>query len=152
MPTSIGRDDGLRLQDAWVTAAVRCAPPANKPTTQERDQCLPWSVRELRLLTQARVLLCLGAFAWDAALRLRSALDVQSARPIGGGSAPAVARARPKFAHGAVSQGARLALLGCYHPSQQNTFTGRLTEAMLDQVLLTARALAGLAPPEPADA
>jgi uracil-DNA glycosylase len=152
VPTSVGRDDGLRLQDAWVTAAVRCAPPANKPTTQERDQCLPWSVRELRLLGQARVLFCLGAFAWDAALRLRAQVDVQTDGPVGGGPARGAARERPKFAHGAVSQGARLSLLGCYHPSQQNTFTGRLTEEMLDQVLLVARELAGLAPPAPTDA
>jgi uracil-DNA glycosylase family 4 len=152
VPTSVGRDDGLRLRDAWVTAAVRCAPPANKPTTQERDQCLPWSVRELRLLGQAMVLLCLGAFAWDAALRLRAQVDVRTDGPVGGGPARGVARERPKFAHGAVSQGARLSLLGCYHPSQQNTFTGRLTEAMLDQVLLSAREMAGLAPPAPTDA
>jgi uracil-DNA glycosylase family 4 len=145
LPTSVGRDDGLRLHDAWVTAAVRCAPPANKPTTQERDQCLPWSLRELRLLGDARVLLCLGAFAWDAALRLRAQLDVPADRPVGGPSQGA-ARGRPKFAHGAISQGARLSLLGCYHPSQQNTFTGRLTEEMLDRVLLSAREMAGLAP------
>ncbi len=145
-PTSTGRDDGLRLRDAWVTAAVRCAPPANKPTGQERDECLPWSLRELRLLPQARVLLCLGAFAWDAALRLRASLEsgaeVGVAAPARGARAP-----RPKFAHGAVSEGGALALLGCYHPSQQNTFTGRLTEAMLDEVLLAARKLAGLAVP-----
>ena len=98
------------------------------------------------------VLLCLGAFAWDAALRLRAQLDVPTDGPGGGGPARGIARGRPKFAHGAVAEGARLSLLGCYHPSQQNTFTGRLTEAMLDQVLLVARELAGLAPPAPTDA
>ena len=73
-PTSVHRDDGLRLQDAWIAAAVRCAPPANKPTPQERDECLPWSVAELEHLSDLRVVVCLGAFAWDAALRLRAAL------------------------------------------------------------------------------
>ncbi len=138
VPTSTSRNDGLKLRGAWVTAAVRCAPPANKPTRQEADRCLPWSVRELSLLSRARVLLCLGAFAWDAALRLRGSLEAQDA-------APAVRpRARPKFAHGAICEGARLSLLGCYHPSQQNTFTGRLTEAMLDEVLHKGREMAGL--------
>lgn len=155
-PTSTGRHDGLRLRDAWVTAAVRCAPPANKPTGQERDACLPWSLSELRLLRQARVLLCLGGFAWDAALRLRASLD--AAAPAAGApdaGAPAARGARaakPKFAHGAVAEGRALSLLGCYHPSQQNTFTGRLTETMLDEVLLKARELAGLALPARADA
>jgi uracil-DNA glycosylase len=156
-PTSTGRDDGLRLRDAWVTAAVRCAPPANKPTGQERDSCLPWSLSELRLLRQARVLLCLGGFAWDAALRLRASLDAGApgapGAPGAGGPAARGARAaKPKFAHGAVAEGRALSLLGCYHPSQQNTFTGRLTETMLDEVLLAARELAGLALPARADA
>ena len=142
IPTSRSVDDGLRLRGAWVSAAVRCAPPANKPTSAERDRCLPWSVRELRLLRQAKVLLCLGGFAWEAALRLRALL---SSDPDGG------RRARPKFSHGAVEEGSPLTLLGCYHPSQQNTFTGRLTEAMLDEVLLEARDLAGLHPSGPTD-
>jgi uracil-DNA glycosylase family 4 len=119
-PTSTARDDGMRLRDCWITAAVRCAPPANRPTPAERDACLPWAERELELLPRARVILCLGAFAWDAALRLRPQ------------------RPKPRFAHGAESA----PLLGCYHPSQQNTFTGRLTEEMLDAVLLRARELA----------
>lgn len=136
MPTSISRDDGLRLRDAWVTAAVRCAPPGNKPTTAERDQCLPWSIRELRLLSEVRVLLCLGGFAWDVALKLRAQL---AAEPAQGSRAP-----RPRFGHGALSEGEHLSLLGCYHPSQQNTFTGRLTEQMLDEVLARAREIAGL--------
>ncbi len=140
-PTSVARGDGLRLFDTWVTAAVRCAPPANRPTGQERDRCLPWSVRELSLLPQARVIVCLGAFAWDAALRLRAALDAD---------APRLRTPRPAFAHGAVAEAQSLTLIGCYHPSQQNTFTGRLTEPMIDSVLCKARELSGLpasAPP-----
>jgi uracil-DNA glycosylase len=156
VPTSVSRDDGLRLRDAWVTAAVRCAPPANKPSPQERDQCLRWSLRELRLLQSAKVMLCLGAFAWDAALRLRAQLESEAQKspegsssapegsPAIGSSAALAPRGRPRFAHGARSGGARLALLGCYHPSQQNTFTGRLTERMLDEVLDQARQIAGL--------
>jgi uracil-DNA glycosylase len=131
-PTSVGREDGLELRDAWISAAVRCAPPANRPTPLERDTCLPWSVRELGLLSEVRVVLCLGAFAWDAALRLTSAVLAPAA------PAP---RPRPQFGHGAELVGERYTLLGCYHPSQQNTFTGRLTEAMIDSVLLRARAL-----------
>jgi uracil-DNA glycosylase family 4 len=131
---STSRDDGLVLRDAWITAAVRCAPPANRPTTDERDACLPWSVRELRLLTNARVVLCLGAFAWDAALRLTTALA-------GDGAAPP--RPRPRFSHGAELSARPYWMIGCYHPSQQNTFTGRLTAPMIDAVLLRARELAG---------
>jgi uracil-DNA glycosylase len=127
-PTSTAVDDGLELRDCWVTAAVRCAPPANKPTPGERDRCLPFAVRELALLGEVRVIVCLGAFAWDAALRLRAASGEPPLRP------------RPRFGHGAESA----PLLGCYHPSQQNTFTGRLTETMTDSVLLRARALADL--------
>ncbi len=129
-PLSRDRDDGLRLSDAWITAAVRCAPPANRPTPAERDACLPWAVREAGLLENARVLLCLGAFAWDAALRLVAELAVPVPRP------------RPRFGHAAELAGERYTLLGCYHPSQQNTFTGRLTEAMIDAVLARARELA----------
>jgi uracil-DNA glycosylase family 4 len=126
-PSSTTRDDGLHLREAWVTAAVRCAPPANKPTPQERDACLPWSVRELELLPRVRAIVCLGAFAWDAALRLN-------------GAPP---RPRPRFGHGAEHAGAHSTLIGCYHPSQQNTFTGRLTEPMIDAVLTRACELAG---------
>jgi len=129
-PTSVSRDDGLRLRRAWITAAVRCAPPANRPTSEERDRCLPWSARELELLPHVRVLVCLGAFAWDAALLLPGA--------------PRTRGRRPRFAHGAEQPGEAFTLLGCFHPSQQNTFTGRLTEPMLDAVLLRARELAGL--------
>jgi len=135
-PASIARDDGLELRDAWVTAAVRCAPPANRPTPVERDACLSWSVAELALLPRAGVILCLGAFAWDAALRMRVAAGLKPLRP------------RPAFGHGVIAApDDGPALLGCYHPSQQNTFTGRLTPAMLDAVLLRARELVGLAGP-----
>jgi uracil-DNA glycosylase family 4 len=133
-PGSRERDDGLALSDAWITAAVRCAPPANRPTPQERDRCLPWSVAELRLLADVRVVVCLGAFAWDAALRLTAALaDPPSPPP----------RPRPRFGHGAELLRERYSLLGCFHPSQQNTFTGKLTEPMIDAVLERARELVG---------
>ena len=124
-PASVARDDGLRLIGCRMTAAVRCAPPANRPTPEERARCLPYLRREIDLCPGARVLLALGAVGWDAALR---ALD-----------AP---RPRPRFGHGAeapVSDGRWL--LGSYHPSQQNTFTGRLTPAMLDEVLARAATL-----------
>jgi uracil-DNA glycosylase len=129
--TSVSLDDGLRLQGAWITAAVRCAPPANKPTPQERDNCLPWTVAELGHLTELRAVVCLGAFAWDAALRLRATLGHPPPRP------------RPRFGHEAVfADDAWLTLIGCFHPSQQNTFTGKLTEPMLDSVFALARKLA----------
>jgi len=130
--SSIDRDDGLELRDARVSAAVRCAPPANKPTPAEREQCAPWSVQELKLLSRVRVVLCLGGFAWDAALRLRAELRGPDAPP---------PRPKPRFGHGAELAGTPLTLLGCYHPSQQNTFTGRLTEPMIDTVLARAREL-----------
>jgi uracil-DNA glycosylase family 4 len=136
-PVSRRRGDGLLLTDAWITAAVRCAPPANRPTPPERDACLPWSVHELRLLNEVGVVLCLGAFAWDAALRLTSALTDPPAPP---------QRPRPRFGHGAECRGGRYSLIGCYHPSQQNTFTGRLTEPMIDSVLQRARVLASPPP------
>jgi uracil-DNA glycosylase family 4 len=132
-PVAVSRDDGLRLRDAWVTAAVRCAPPANKPTPVERDTCLPWTVREIELLPHLEVVVCLGQFAWDAALRLRVACGAPVARP------------KPRFGHGAeYDDGEWLPLLGCFHVSQQNTFTGTLTEPMIDEVLARARDLAGL--------
>jgi uracil-DNA glycosylase len=130
-PTSRHRGDGLELRDAWMTAAVRCAPPGNRPTPAERDTCLPWSARELELLANVRVLLCLGGFAWDAALRLIGAIA-------GGAPTP---RPRPRFSHGAELTAGRYTLVGCYHPSQQNTFTGRLTGAMLDEMLVRVRDL-----------
>jgi uracil-DNA glycosylase len=128
---SRSREDGLRLHGCWVAAAVRCAPPANRPTPAERDGCLPYLVRELELLERARVIVCLGGFAWDAALRALSSLGSELPRP------------RPRFGHGSETTVGGLKLLGCYHPSQQNTFTGRLTEPMIDAVLARARELGG---------
>jgi uracil-DNA glycosylase family 4 len=122
-PTSVSRDDGLALTDCFISAAVRCAPPANRPTTAERDNCLPYFGSELEVLTRVRAIVCLGGFAWDAALRVL-------------GGAP---RPRPKFAHGAEVVLRRRTLIGCYHVSQQNTFTGRLTEPMLDAIFARAR-------------
>ena len=126
-PSSVDRADGLVLHDAWVTAPVRCAPPDNKPTTTERDNCVPWLEAELELLDRARVLVCLGGFAWGVMHRLLAAAGV------------AVPRPRPSFGHGVVSETPGLLLIGSYHPSQQNTFTGRLTEEMLDAVFAQAR-------------
>jgi uracil-DNA glycosylase family 4 len=129
---SVSRNDGLRLRGCWVTAAVRCAPPANKPTPEERDTCLPYLGQELRLLKRARVLVCLGSFAWAAGLRTLDQMGLGLPRP------------RPRFGHGSEAPIGEYALLGCFHPSQQNTFTGKLTEPMLDGVLRRARELAGL--------
>jgi uracil-DNA glycosylase family 4 len=133
-PSSTAREDGLRLRDLRITAAVRCAPPANKPTPEERELCLPWTVRELELLGDVRVLLCLGAFAWDATLRLLVASGAL-AQPL---------RPKPRFGNGVEVAAGSYTLLGCFHPSQQNTFTGKLTEPMIDAVLIRARELSGL--------
>jgi uracil-DNA glycosylase len=130
-PTSVARDDGLRLTGVWVCAAVRCAPPANRPLPEERDNCLPYLVRELALLESVRVIVALGSFGWDAALRGLAAAGEPRVRP------------RPKFGHGAQAEIGRFTLLGCFHPSQQNTFTGKLTEPMIDDVLGRAKELAG---------
>ena len=137
-PTSVDADDGLALQGAYVAAAVRCAPPANKPTPEERDRCLPYLVRELDLLADIRVLVVLGQFAYDVCARM---LGV---------------RPRPRFGHlvevpvpvpvpvpGPVSGPPPRVVLCSYHPSQQNTFTGKLTSEMLDAVFVRARQLAG---------
>ena len=129
-PTSVTRDDGLTLTGCYITAAVRCAPPANRPLPAERDNCLPYLVRELALLASLRVIVCLGGFAWDVALRALAAHGAVAPRP------------RPRFGHGASAAVDRFTLLGSYHPSQQNTFTGRLTEAMMDEVLARAKSLA----------
>jgi uracil-DNA glycosylase family 4 len=123
-PTSVTADDGLELKGAFVAAAVRCAPPANKPLPSERDNCLPYAAEELELLTELKAIVCLGSFAWDAAARLLSV------------------KPKPKFGHGAEHHAGDLTLIGCYHPSQQNTFTGKLTEEMLDAVFRRARELA----------
>ncbi len=123
-PTSTAIDDGLRLTDAWITAPVRCAPPANKPTTDERDRCRPYLERELALLGKAKVLLALGGFGYQV---LATHLGI---------------RPRPAFGHGVeVPLPDGRTVLTSYHVSQQNTFTGTLTEAMLDQVLARARTL-----------
>ncbi len=134
-PTSVDIDDGLRLTDARVMAAVRCAPPANKPTPEERGTCAPWLARELELLPNLAVIVVLGQFGWNALW------------PVLAGQSYAIPRPRPRFGHGAhvvIDNPARgpLHVLGCYHVSQQNTFTGVLTEVMLDSVLQRARALA----------
>jgi uracil-DNA glycosylase family 4 len=127
-PTSTHRNDGLHLSDCYITACVRCAPPGNRPSPDERENCLPYLVEELRLLTRVGVLVCLGGFAWDGVLRVVQALGW-------------TLRRRPRFGHGAEAALGPYTLLGCYHPSQRNTFTGRLTVAMLDQVLARSRAL-----------
>jgi uracil-DNA glycosylase len=131
-PQSRWRDDGLELRDAYVTATVRCAPPANKPTPRERDNCLPYLERELALLDRCRVLVALGSFGWDGILRAARALAEEVPRP------------RPRFGHGAEVEVGRWKLLGCYHPSQQNTFTGKLTLPMTDAIFERARELADL--------
>ena len=122
-PTSVSSDDGLALHDCYVAAAVRCAPPANKPSPDERNACLPYLRREIDLLPNTRVLLALGHFAYDVAAK-----EFDVARP------------RPRFGHGATAAGRRpdggpLTIVCSYHPSQQNTFTGTLTEAMFDAVM-----------------
>jgi uracil-DNA glycosylase len=130
-PASVALGDGLRLDGAFVGAAVRCAPPANKPLPSERDACLPYAAEELGLLANVRVVVCLGQFGWDAACRLLGAT-----------------RPKPRFGHGAehaLADGRRL--LATFHPSQQNTFTGKLTEPMLDAVFARARELTEAATP-----
>jgi uracil-DNA glycosylase family 4 len=131
-PESVAIGDGLGLKDAWVTASVRCAPPDNKPTTEERDRCEPFLIRELALLTEVRAIVALGAFGWNGALRALSAGGAELPKP------------RPKFGHGAEVTLGAITLVGSYHVSQQNTFTGRLTEPMLDAVFARAREAAGL--------
>lgn len=123
-PVSRRADDGLTLTDVYIAAAVRCAPPANKPTTLERDTCAPFLVREMALLANIRVVLALGAFGWDAALR---SFAVAGHEPSAG--------VKPRFGHGAEARIGPYVLLGSYHPSQQNTFTGRLTALMFDAVI-----------------
>ena len=126
-PTSIHADDGLQLKNAYIAAAVRCAPPQNKPTTTERDRCLPFLVRELALLPNVRVVIALGKFAYDVIA------------PLVG-----VPRRRPAFGHGVEAPAADGRIVLCsFHPSQQNTFTGKLTEPMFDAIFTRASALAG---------
>ncbi len=136
LPTSSHHADGQQLLHTRMLAAVRCAPPANKPTPQERDACAPWFDRELALVrNDVRVILALGLFAWRSSLQAL----VRS-----GDLEPAARRSAPTFGHGAKVETEGLILLGSYHPSQQNTFTGRLTPAMMDDVLAVAVGLAGL--------
>jgi len=125
-PTSVAPDDGLELHGAYVAAVNRCAPPGNKPTPEERDRCLPYLEREIVALTELRSIVALGAFAWDGILRALAALGHAMPRP------------KPRFGHGAEVTVGPYRLVGCFHPSQQNTFTGKLTPEMLDEVLLTA--------------
>ncbi|RZS37033.1 uracil-DNA glycosylase family 4 [Herbihabitans rhizosphaerae] len=136
-PTSTHAEDGLSLRHTRITAPVKCAPPANKPTPQERDNCRPWLARELALLRPTlRALVVLGGFGWQATL------------PVLSDACWSVPSPRPKFGHGAhvelpaTDGGAPLHMLGCFHVSQQNTFTGRLTPAMLEKVLEQAKAFA----------
>lgn len=117
---SISRDDGLTLHNAWVTSAVRCAPPANKPTPGERKKCSSFLTRELEMLTNIKVIICLGSFSFQAIC------DELKIRP------------RPKFGHGVVVARAKYKIVCSYHPSQQNTFTGKLTEKMFDGIFETA--------------
>jgi uracil-DNA glycosylase family 4 len=130
-PRSVHKGDGLQLTGAYVTAAVRCAPPANKPTPGERDRCGTYLVRELEILDRLSVVVALGSFAWDAVLRAHVAGGGERVSP------------KPRFGHGAHTPLGDLRLIGCYHPSQQNTFTGRLTESMTDGIFERARSLAG---------
>lgn len=123
---SLHRNDGLRLIGVYVTAVVRCAPPANRPAPEERDTCLPYLERELELLKDCRTIVALGGFAWDGALRALGHLGKEIPRP------------KPRFGHGAEAAVEDWTLIGCYHPSQQNTFTGRLTEPMLDAIFARA--------------
>ena len=127
---STHRGDGLRLRDAYIAAAVRCAPPANRPTPTERDRCLPYLQRELALLERIKVIVTLGSFGWNATLKVLAWSGVEIPRP------------RPRFAHAAEAPIGPYVLLGSYHPSQQNTFTGKLTEAMMDTVFERALAIA----------
>ena len=125
-PVSERRGDGLKAIDLWVTAPVKCAPPANKPLPSERDNCAPYLVRELAALDRVRVVLALGAFGWDAALTTFAGLGAVVPRP------------KPRFGHGNEARVGPWTLLGCYHVSQQNTFTGKLSRPMLDAVLQRA--------------
>ena len=128
-PTSVHRDDGLRLIDAYVSAVVKCAPPANKPTTDERDRCLPYLLGELEILRPVKVIVALGNFGWEGALRTLSARGIEIPKP------------KPRFGHLAEETIGPYRLLGSFHPSQQNTFTGKLTEGMMDAVFSRAREL-----------
>ena len=136
--TSTGREDGLRLLSTYIGAVNRCAPPENRPTTVERDACLPYLVREIDALDELRVIVALGSYAWDGALRALASLGHDH-------------RPKPRFSHGAEAEVGPFTILGTYHPSQRNTFTGTLTPEMLDAVFERAGELAGLREPRSAD-
>ena len=128
--TSTDRNDGLQLEDCLITAAAHCAPPENKPTPEEMAQCQPYFLDELGRLKRLRVVVCLGQMGFNTYLRARKELGMENPKPA------------PKFGHGNTTElGGGIALIGSYHPSQQNTFTGRLTEQMLDDVFRRARKL-----------
>jgi len=132
-PTSVSADDGLELRNAWVAAAVRCAPPANKPTTEERDTCRPWLIRELQFLwPTVRAVVVLGGFGWAALWPALRAAGVELPKRV------------PAFGHGGEVEFDGRTVIGCYHVSQQNTFTGRLTEPMLDGIFSRAVDLASV--------
>jgi uracil-DNA glycosylase family 4 len=133
-PRATAVDDGLELQDVFVSAAVRCAPPANKPTVQERDACRPWLDEELNLLAQLRVVVVLGSFSYIQTLKVLGDRGLDVPKP------------RPRFGHGVEVDLGALTLIASYHPSQQNTFTGKLTEPMFDGIWQRARALTGRRP------
>jgi uracil-DNA glycosylase family 4 len=128
--TSVARNDGLALSDAYVTAVNRCAPPGNKPTPEERDRCLPYLARELVALEGLRAIVALGAYAWDGALRAIGETGATIPSP------------KPRFGHATEAAVGPYLLVGCFHPSQQNTFTGKLTPDMIDEVLRRAIAAA----------
>jgi uracil-DNA glycosylase family 4 len=128
-PESRHCGDGLRLSDAYITAVVRCAPPANKPSPAERDECLPYLARELETLKSCLTIVTLGAFAWSGVLRTLRDIGCELPQP------------KPRFGHGSEAEVGDWRLIGCYHPSQQNTFTGKLTEQMLDDIFIRAREL-----------
>jgi uracil-DNA glycosylase len=130
-PSSADRNDDLSLKDAYITAVVRCAPPANRPSPSERDNCLPYLERELMMLKNCETIVALGGFAWQGTLRALRAVGEEIPKP------------RPRFGHGTEVRVGNWNLLGCYHPSQQNAFTGRLTESMTDAVFLRTREMAG---------
>ena len=128
-PTSLHKDDGLKLSDAFITAPVRCAPPLNKPLPIELKRCAAWLDREVALLPDVRVVLALGGIGWNAALLHFARRGIAIPKP------------RPKFGHGAAARLGAVTLLGCYHVSQQNTNTGKLTPEMIDAVLAQAKEL-----------
>ena len=125
-PTSVHRSDGLQLKDCYIAASVRCVPPDNKPLPEEKRNCLPYLVREMRALPRLRAIVTLGSIAWDATL------------PALAGTGIAIPTPKPRFGHGVKVEIGALNLIGCYHPSPQNTNTGRLSEQALDQIFLDA--------------